>query len=334
MKRLVLLALWLAPGGVWAQTHIRVILVTNRPIGRVEASDIEQSERLSVPYTDTARFDFNKRTGTCYRLTFSEEGKDYHQQVWLDAASDTVFAHIEEDSLVIDTVQGSPLYYAVRQYDQSFQSLHQQGDSAALNRLMLDAYTANSGNLFSCLIGLTYLRHNANNPGNLYRLKTLMAGQGRRFNTSPMYSALVDNLDARLRIHKLPLQQFSFIDKRGKATMLHLDGADAYVFDFWFLHCAPCLEDHKDIKPALDRLKTGRVQLIGVTTDHRGDFDTWRAYLSENGYDWPNYMEGGSSRLSGYLSLQAFPTYVVVDKEGDIRGVYGTFQDVLQGLGL
>jgi hypothetical protein len=332
MKRLVLSALWcFLHGGMWAQTHLQVILVTNRPVGRVEASDIDQDERLSVPYTDTARFDFNKRYGTCYAITFSETGKSYTRQLWLDAANDTVYAHIEADELVIDSVRGSPLYEAVLRFDKTYGTLCTGGDTAALNRFMLDAYAANIDNLFSCYIGRSYLRDNANAPGDLSRLQSLAVRQERYFARSPYYAVLLRTLDIRLRIHRLPLRDFTFIDKRGKAVTLHLEGADTYVLDFWNLQSDSSVEDHKDIKPALSQLAARRIAVIGVI--HRDDVDTWRAYLSENGYDWPNYMEGGGGGLSAYMSLQAFPTYVVVDKDGDIKGVYGAFRDVMKGLG-
>ena len=100
---------WLSLSG-FAQTHIQVILVTNRPIGRVVASDVSKRESLSVPYADTVDFSFRNKVINYFDIAY-QEGDRYHRlQIWANPGNVTVMAHLEGDTLHIDTVLNACRY--------------------------------------------------------------------------------------------------------------------------------------------------------------------------------------------------------------------------------
>lgn len=320
--------------GAHAQTHIQVILVTNRPIARVALLDMEQTQDLSTPYKDTVFFAEGKNVIDAYTLQYQEGERTYSQQLWLQPGNDTVMAHIDGRALVIDTVTGAPIYYVAEGFRKTYGDLLKTADSATINHYLLHAYEENIDNVFSYIVGLNYILRNQNSRAGLLRLKTLVDRQGNSLDWSALHSNVTDGLAAHLGVHHIRVGDFSFLDRQGTAGTLSLTGADTYILDFWFLACPPCLEEQTNIQPLLDKLQANHIRVIGIDVDPRNKFGTWKAYLSENGYAWQNYMEGKGGELSNYLAIKAYPTYVVVDKDGEIKGTYSAFSDVLKGVGL
>lgn len=313
-----------------AQTNIDIVLVTNRPIDKVEVYNLEQNETDASHYTDTVHFRFNKRQIDAYNIDYVEGEKRYHAQVWLNPGNVSVSAHLDHEVLVIDTVVGAPMYYAAQAFDKTYAALCKTNDSAVINPFLLQAYEENIGSAFSYTIGLDYLLRNQNNRAALLRLKTLVDRQGDSLTWSLMHPMFVDALHKRLDLKKISVGDFPFVDRNGKAAKLSLSGADTYILDFWFLACPPCVREHRSIKPLLDKLAADHIQVIGITTDQSDKMDTWRAYLEENDYTWANYMQGHDGTLSNYLALHIFPTYMVLDGSGNLLGAYNAWEEALQ----
>lgn len=330
MKWLAFFALLAA--SAHAQTRIHLVLVTNRPIEKVEAYDGDQTEHLEARYQDTVLFSFHTKAPTFYRIGYREADKNRNEVLWLDPGDDTVVAHLQGDKLVIDTVMGSPTYYTVKSFQRAF-NIAVISDTARRNAFLLKAYEDNIGNLYSYAIGSIYLVNNNNNRPALLRLKALVDRQGKSLDWSLWYRGMAERLNAELTIAHIPMANFSLLDRKGKAATISLAGADTYVLDFWFLACGPCVKDHHRIKAMETQLREHRVNLIGISIDQRDQRKTWNAYLAENGYGWPNYLDTRGD-LSGFLSLHEFPTYVVLDGQGNIKGTYNNFGDVLKGVGM
>lgn len=315
-----------------AQTRIHLVLVTNRPIEKVEAYDGDQTEHLEARYQDTVLFSFHTKAPTFYRIGYREADKNRNEVLWLDPGDDTVVAHLQGDNLVFDTVMGSPAYYTDKGFQRAFGAAV-TSDSARRNTFLLKAYEDNIGSLYSYVIGSAYLLNNHNNRPALLRLKALVDRQGKSLDWSLWYRSMAERLNAELTIAHISIADFSVLDRKGKTASIRLAGADTYVLDFWFLACPPCVRDHHRIKAVETQLREHHISLIGISVDQRDQRKTWNAYLTENGYGWPNYLDARRD-LSGFLALHEYPTYVVIDGRGNIEGTYNNIGEVLKGVGM
>lgn len=310
-----------------AQTNIQIILKTDKQIDSVDAFDLSQKENYSFPYKDTLTFNFNKKDIDCYYIRYHEKTKMYRKQIWLNNGDLVIKAHITNNDLVIDTVMNSPIYYKAIFFYSSYSNILKTNDSIKINSFLLKSYKENIDNIFSYSIGQNYLLRNQNSKLDLYNFKSLLDRQGDGFKWFLLYPIVVDRVNNILSIDKLRISDFTFFDKQNKKSKLNLTGSDYYILDFWFLGCAPCRQEHKEIKLSLNKLKEKNIQVISISTDSPDKYKSWRTYLTKNKYTWRNYMEDNKS-LSKYLSIGSCPKYVIVKKNGEIIESYDSFPDI------
>jgi hypothetical protein len=334
MRYLLLLLLAALHFFARAQTDIHMVLVTHRPIDQVQALDMDRGgNHFSSPYQDTVTFSFKKGSINLYELSYEEGDKVYSMQLWLNPGDVTVMAHIENDALLVDTVMGAPIYYVAADYQKTYARLLKANDTDAINHFLLQAYEENIDNLFSYTIGLDYLGRNQNSPAALSRLQALVDRQGNSLDGSFLYTSMTGSLSRRLHIRDIRIGDFTFSDRDGRSASISFSGADTYILDLWTLS-PRCTREHNEIKPLLSILEARHIQLIGISVDLGDVSDLWKTYLTENDYTWPNYRQRGDHPIARYLAYPAYPTYVVLDGKGTIKGSYNTFSDVLKGLGL
>ncbi|WP_435264271.1 TlpA family protein disulfide reductase [Tenacibaculum sp. nBUS_03] len=112
---------------------------------------------------------------------------------------------------------------------------------------------------------------------------------------------------------------------------MELDKSKIYILDFWFTNCPPCARDHKLIFEKLKFLKEKNIELIGISTD--SNFSEWKKYLKDHNYKWRNYREIDSlKKVTKDMAIRAFPTYLVLNKNGKIKARYNSFEDFLKRL--
>lgn len=251
----------------------------------------------------------------------------YRKQIWLNNGDLVIKAHITNNDLVIDTVMNSPIYYKAIFFYSSYSNILKTNDSIKINSFLLKSYKENIDNIFSYSIGQNYLLRNQNSKLDLYNFKSLLDRQGDGFKWFLLYPIVVDRVNNILSIDKLRISDFTFFDKQNKKSKLNLTGSDYYILDFWFLGCAPCRQEHKEIKLSLNKLKEKNIQVISISTDSPDKYKSWRTYLTKNKYTWRNYMEDNKS-LSKYLSIGSCPKYVIVKKNGEIIESYDSFPDI------
>ncbi len=315
---------------VSGQTEIQLILngAENHRIDKVDAFDLSQVEIYKYKFKDTLLLRFKKNNIDCYNIRYHENGKMYRQQIWLDPGNVTIKAHIDGDNLVIDTVLNSPFYYQVADFNEAYRSLLNSRDSAGLNTFLLNKFVENNNNPFSLNVGLYFQTLNQNKKEQLQKLKTLIDGQAGRFNWFLLFPMVSGRLDKLLTVSKIDFAKFSFINEYKRKSTIKLDGADFFVIDCWFLACMPCIAQHKEIKENLEILRSRKVEVIGVATDR--DWKKWKNYLTDHNYTWANYTEEKSLTFTKELSIAAFPTYLILNKDGEILDSFNSFRDVLK----
>lgn len=320
------LFLYLSASG---QTEIQLVLKNpeNHHIDKVDAFDLSQVEIYKYKFKDTLLLRFKKNNIDCYNIRYHENGKMYRQQIWLDPGKITIKAHIDGDNLVIDTVLNSPFYYQVADFNEAYSSFLTTRDSTGMNTFLLNSFEENSNNPFSMNVGLYFLTLNQNKKDQLQKLRTLIDGQAGRFNWFLLFPMVSGRLDKLLTVNRIDFAKFSFINEYKRKTAIKLDGAEFYVIDCWFLACMPCIAQHKEIKENLDKLRSRKVEVIGVSTDR--DWKKWKTYLTDHNYTWANFTEDKSLAFTKELSIAAFPTYLILNKDGEILESFNSFKEVL-----
>lgn len=318
---------------LFSQAKIQLITkdLLSRKIDKVEIFDLSQKEFYTFPYQDTIHVAFFKENADCYDIRYHTGGKMLRQQIWLDAANIVIKGHLDTQRLVIDTVINAPLYYEVLDFGKQIATLYKAKDTIRLNEFLLESVQKNIQNPFSLIAADHFVRANQNSKLNLLKLKPYLEKQGNQFSWFLFYRSL-ERIDKILAIQELRLEQYSCIDPKGKKGSLALTSADYTVLDMWFLACPPCVQQHQEIKEKLPLLKQHNIEMIGISTDLNQK--KWRTYLRQHEYDWLNYREDGTQKLTKDLGIFGYPTYVILDKTGKIVGYYNDFQSVLKFLKL
>ena len=333
MKKIIQILIALNFSVAFAQTQIKLIVNKNSyRIDKVDIFDLSQKQIFTSDFRDTLTFNFDKNNIDCYNIRYHQGEKMYRQQVWLDKGKIVFKANIVKDELEIDTIFNSPFYYEVKNYYKKLFRFDYKKDSVQINDYLLQMVEKNIKNPFSLAVANNYISSNLNSKENLSKLSRFRP-QFKTFDWFLIYRSVTENLDKILNNKSINFEKFSFTDRDNKQTNLSPTKSKFTVLDFWFLSCAPCIQDHKSIKTSIEKLKKSNVEIVGVSTDN--DFEAWNKYLNKHEYTWLNYLEGDiKNRLSKYLGISGYPTYIVLDDKNVIVGRYNSINDVLQKVGI
>jgi hypothetical protein len=322
-------------GQLLAQTTIELIVQPGaHPVGKVDAFDISQQAIHSVDYRDTLRFEFAKTNIDGYNFRCHVNGQVLQQQIWLDSGHIQIRAHLTERELVIDTVLNSPTYYMAKFFFKNAKELATEKDISLLNGYLRGVFFQHFQNPFSLVVADLFVRHNTNSPAQLLSFKPFFDAQGDKFKWFLLYPDLAKRFanlpEGQI---KIDLTKYTFLDQAKQTVKLSPTGAKYYVLDYWFLECAPCVADHREIKQQQELLKQHQVEMIGISIDCT-EPEKWQAYLKKHQYEWPNYLQTKQEGLLDDLGFNSFPTYLVLNPQGEVLGIYHAFFQVKERLKL
>jgi len=97
------------------------------------------------------------------------------------------------------------------------------------------------------------------------------------------------------------------------------------VVNFWFNGCTPCVEELPAFNKLNEELKAKGGQVIGVNTDsldgNKEGIAEAKSILKKQGADYTNLSLDSDSEAGKYATnIMAFPTTVLVDRNGNIVG--------------
>ncbi len=89
------------------------------------------------------------------------------------------------------------------------------------------------------------------------------------------------------------------------------------VVNVWGSWCGPCVAEIPELQKFYESMKDQGVNVIGVAQDADTDLDAVKEVIEKNKVTYPNLIPEG--KLKDFvMTLQAFPTTLLVDSEGNI----------------
>ena len=309
--------LFVFQGKINAQTHLRLILKTALPIDSALIAHFTDKEVVRVAFKDTLDMDFTINGMDFYHINYMQKEKIYNERIYLDSGNITITMRIENEKLSIDKVAGSPIFDTVRQWRKNYAALVQKKDTVAIDSFLLRTYEEQVENMFSFHIGLRYLDMHQNDKLKLYALLPLLAKQSDELRKRFGFAFLNDRLQGIITNNNIILSQFEFIDRKNKPVHAAVPNSVFVILDFWFVGCAPCMEDHKRIEKLLPFLKQKNTELISIANDD--SYQKWKDYLEKNNYSWRQYKKPATAEnIITQSGISTYPTYILLDKAGKI----------------
>lgn len=121
---------------------------------------------------------------------------------------------------------------------------------------------------------------------------------------------------------------FSFITHENENLSNAALRGKVVLLDFWGTWCPPCRESVPVVRALQKKYAGKNLQIVGISSDD--DQQVWETFVKQNQMTWSEYID-----LDGHVekafSIESFPTYIVLDKDGVIRFRQSGFGDLTQG---
>ena len=310
---------------------LNLILQTNEKIDSVWIMDIgQQRENLKLPFADTLKINLKDSINDLYLINFIKNGKivssPMSNQIWLKGEKIIIQGRIE-NQLLIDTVINSDIYYNSKRFRKNYKELfNQKADSNKIDNYILKTIEENYDSPFSLQVADNYIRRNINRKDKLKKLNELIKNQNSLIKNHGFITVHSD-LKKKLKIKKINLSEYKLYNKKNQISEITTHENKVILLDFWFVECAPCIRDHKIISQRLDLLKNKNVELIGISIDK--SYSKWHQYLENKNYNWRNFREIDTVQmLTKALGVSDFPTYVLLNKNGEIEKITNSFEQI------
>ncbi|TRZ41634.1 TlpA family protein disulfide reductase [Robertkochia solimangrovi] len=92
------------------------------------------------------------------------------------------------------------------------------------------------------------------------------------------------------------------------------------VLDFWGTWCAPCMGEMDNLKEVYLKYKD-TVEIVGIAC--HDNYDTWSKTIESLDLDWTHILnDKEADDLSKKFAVEGYPTKIIIDQNGMIRGIY------------
>ena len=160
-------------------------------------------------------------------------------------------------------------------------------------------------------LGVAMLKMNRDDEG-VRELK----GYVERAPKGPEAANALKMIEEPRRAREVFAPDFSFTSKQGEFITLEDLKGRTVVLDFWGTWCKPCLMATPALLKLHKKFVDDGVVFIGVAV--RDQEPEWAAYIDKNRMDWPQFLDTNRKIVTPF-SVNAFPTYVVIDGDGIVR---------------
>jgi thiol-disulfide isomerase/thioredoxin len=303
---------------------INLIIQTDVKIDSVWISNIGQTESFFLPFSDTIKANFKENLNDLYNVNFYTENGIKSNQLWLNGDKVIVSGKFNE-IFEIDSVINSDLYYKSINFSKNYLELIQNiADSTIIDSFLFENISQNIHSPFSFAVANPFINRNQNNKAKIGKLFDILSIQSDTLKNH--FISIHGRIENILKVNSLNTSDYMFVNIENQLSSIDLDKSKTYLLDFWFINCPPCVKDHKLISKKLDLLKEKNIELIGISIDQ--NHSEWKEYLKKNNYRWNNYREIDSlKRVTKDMAIWSFPTYLLLNSDGEIKARYNSFED-------
>jgi thiol-disulfide isomerase/thioredoxin len=122
-------------------------------------------------------------------------------------------------------------------------------------------------------------------------------------------------IDDPSRVRKDFAPEFSATLSSGEPINLDTLKGKVVLLDFWGTWCKACLASLPLLKDLAANVDPKKVAIVSIDEDEPKE--TWERFVQSNGMNWAQVYDGDRS-LSRAFSVDGFPRYVVLSKDGVI----------------
>jgi len=142
--------------------------------------------------------------------------------------------------------------------------------------------------------------------------------------------AIADKING-LKATKMGQQAISFIktDKEGNTIDLGKYRGKYVLLDFWGSWCGPCRASHPHLKQLYQQYKDKGLEILGIAYENGASLQeqkkSWLQAVTEDGLPWIQLLNNEGADQQDIVKLygvSAFPTKILLDKEGKILARY------------
>jgi len=261
-----------------------------------------------------------------YTILLYGKGIKARKDVWING-DDVYIYYSLKDGLQIDSIVNSPAATAIATFDKMKAIKEHNLDS--LNAFLFDKLRVFYTSVFSTEIAQMIIRYNFGNFELLERLQNELEQQEPYIKKHKFSQN--DKLKCILAFKDLNISDLVLANKDSVSATIKFDTTQYTLIDFWFSACPPCLRDHKILKEKYQQLRDKSVQIVGISNDQ--DFQTWKHTIDIHQHPWVNYIESDStSKIIRFAS--SFPSYYVLDRQGNILKYSTRIEEILYFLGI
>ena len=88
------------------------------------------------------------------------------------------------------------------------------------------------------------------------------------------------------------------------------------LVDIWATWCAPCIQALPKLRELHGELSPARFALLSISVDD--ELETVTDFMRDQPMPWSNWHVGLASEVAEAWNIRAFPTYILVDRQGTI----------------
>jgi len=156
-------------------------------------------------------------------------------------------------------------------------------------------------------------------------------------NTTPAVN--INERLARAKASAVGAQELGFVkkDMHGATVSLETLKGKYVLLDFWGSWCGPCRASHPHLKALYDKYRDRGLEIVGIDEEKVADMtrrdELWRGAVAKDGLNWIQVLNNGDGDSADVVKLYgvtAFPTKILLDKDGKILGRFvGNLPDEL-----
>jgi len=120
-----------------------------------------------------------------------------------------------------------------------------------------------------------------------------------------------------------PLPDFVFKDILGNTYTPEDIKGKVVVINFWFMSCAPCIEEMPELNKLVEEYKNNNdVLFLALTLDEKGSM--LNKFLETNVFNY-NIVPDSKDYIMKKLQVPAFPTHIVLNKNSNVMFIFAGY---------